>query len=209
MNRVYLNCIAVAISAGALLAQPAPPVPPVPPVAPAAPAPPVPPAAEARRNIGEQVREQVREQVDAARKQMEDLRIDLEPLKGMHIDIEPMLMAQKMTMDHELMHGPFRDGDRYSRGMDALDQRNYERALSDFDEYYKAMNGKKDSRAEGALYWKAYTLNKLGRRDEATATWRNWRRAIPPAVGWATPRRCNSRSARAPDKGASPEEPER
>jgi hypothetical protein len=35
------------------------------------------------------------------------------------------------------------------------------------------------SRAEGALYWKAYTLNKLGRRDEARAALGDLRKMYP------------------------------
>src|SRR5581483_7201463 len=60
--------------------------------------------------------------------------------------------------------------DLYSRGMESLDRRDYDRALQDFDRYYKTAAEKKEPRAEGALYWKAYSLNKLGRRDEALAT---------------------------------------
>jgi DNA-binding transcriptional MerR regulator len=51
------------------------------------------------------------------------------------------------------------------RGQSALDQRRWDEALTDFT---AAANGG-GSRADGALYWKAYTLNRLGRRDEALA----------------------------------------
>lgn len=53
----------------------------------------------------------------------------------------------------------------YFRGTRALDQREYEAALQLFDEVVKGAG----ERADGAIYWKAYALHKLGRRDEALA----------------------------------------
>jgi len=52
----------------------------------------------------------------------------------------------------------------YERGLGALDQRHWDEALQAFTK--AASSG---DRADGALYWKAYALNKLGRRDEAQA----------------------------------------
>lgn len=55
----------------------------------------------------------------------------------------------------------------YESGKNALDNHNYERAVEIFD---KVINGRTpSSRADGAYYWKAYALNKLGKRDEALA----------------------------------------
>ncbi len=53
----------------------------------------------------------------------------------------------------------------YERGLSALDQRRWADALQAFTQ--AATSG--GERADGALYWKAYALNKLGRRDEALA----------------------------------------
>ena len=53
----------------------------------------------------------------------------------------------------------------YETGQAALDNHAWEQALSKFNQVIASGN----SRAEGALYWKAYALNKLGRRDEALA----------------------------------------
>lgn len=53
--------------------------------------------------------------------------------------------------------------DAYNQGTRQLDRGQYEDALHSFD---RVQSG---SRAEGALYWKAYCLNKLGRRTEAAA----------------------------------------
>ena len=53
----------------------------------------------------------------------------------------------------------------YDRGQRDLDNHIYDQALDCFTEVVS----RGGSRADGALYWKAYTLNKLGRRDEALA----------------------------------------
>jgi HEAT repeat protein len=60
-----------------------------------------------------------------------------------------------------------RSGDgRYDRGTSAIDAGRWDDARQIFDEIANA----KDSRADGALYWKAYSENRLGRRDDALAT---------------------------------------
>jgi hypothetical protein len=53
----------------------------------------------------------------------------------------------------------------YTAGQQALDAHRYAEALEDFNQV-AARGG---TRADGAWYWKAYTLIKLGRRDEALA----------------------------------------
>ena len=59
-----------------------------------------------------------------------------------------------------------RRGDRrYERGSRALDRREWNEAIASFDEV--AARG--EARADGALYWKAYALAKLGRGPEAVA----------------------------------------
>jgi tetratricopeptide (TPR) repeat protein len=58
-------------------------------------------------------------------------------------------------------------GGSYESGKSALDNHSYERAVEIFDRVINAKNA--SSRIEGAYYWKAYALNKLGKRDEALA----------------------------------------
>jgi len=53
----------------------------------------------------------------------------------------------------------------YDQGRSCLDQHRWDAALVHFNN----AASQKGSHAEGALYWKAYTLNKLGRRDDALA----------------------------------------
>ncbi len=63
----------------------------------------------------------------------------------------------------------------YDRGQRDLDNYSYDQALDAFNEV-AARGG---TRADSALYWKAYTLNKLGRRDEASAALNELRTKYP------------------------------
>jgi TolA-binding protein len=54
----------------------------------------------------------------------------------------------------------------YRNGTDSVDDARYERAIQNFNRLIEA----KWSRNDGVYYWKAYALNKLGKRDEALAT---------------------------------------
>jgi HEAT repeat protein len=59
------------------------------------------------------------------------------------------------------------DSGSYESGKSALDNHNYDKAVEIFD---RVINSRTPStRADGAYYWKAYALNKLGKRDEALA----------------------------------------
>src|SRR5262249_23468725 len=60
-----------------------------------------------------------------------------------------------------------RDADRlYDCGRDALDDKQWDRAV----EYFDKVAASKSERADAALYWKAYAQNKLGQRAEALTT---------------------------------------
>jgi hypothetical protein len=77
---------------------------------------------------------------------------------------ENMLLAQKSAGWN--LTGRSQNEDRlYESGQSALDGRRYEQALQDFNQ----VTARGGVRADAAWYWKAYTLNKLGRRDEAIA----------------------------------------
>ena len=58
-----------------------------------------------------------------------------------------------------------RDDATYDRGTRALDQHQYDQAVQLFDTVITA----KSTRADGALYWKAYALNREGKSDDAIA----------------------------------------
>jgi len=63
----------------------------------------------------------------------------------------------------------------YERGLSALDSHRYDQAL----EFFTEVATRGGTHAEGALYWKAYALNKLGRRDDATAALAELRKTFP------------------------------
>jgi HEAT repeat protein len=69
----------------------------------------------------------------------------------------------------------------YESGKQALDNHNYEKAIEVFDKVIDSKNP--SSRADGAYYWKAYALNKLGKRDEALAALAQLAKQFPQS-GW-------------------------
>jgi tetratricopeptide (TPR) repeat protein len=54
----------------------------------------------------------------------------------------------------------------YKRGMSYLDHRDFDRAIEAFNRVIES----KSERSDGALYWRAYALNKLGKREDAQAS---------------------------------------
>jgi len=56
--------------------------------------------------------------------------------------------------------------DDYTRGTKALDQQRWQDAIASFDRVVEA----KGKKADAALYWKAYALNKLGRDELVSST---------------------------------------
>jgi hypothetical protein len=56
-----------------------------------------------------------------------------------------------------------RESQLYEEGTDAIDEQEWDEAVGAF----KSVAGMNGSRADGALYWMAYALNKSGRRAEA------------------------------------------
>ena len=59
-----------------------------------------------------------------------------------------------------------RESQWYSEGQNAADEYKWDRALS----YFDRVVGLKGSKVDAALYWKAYSQNRLGQRSEALAT---------------------------------------
>ena len=56
-----------------------------------------------------------------------------------------------------------RADDLYERARDLIEEGKYERAIGDLDRVI----GLKSNRTDAALYWKAYSLSKLGRKADA------------------------------------------
>jgi tetratricopeptide (TPR) repeat protein len=78
-------------------------------------------------------------------------------------------LAQNIEAQGFLAQKPGRHSDEdraYQKGQAAIDGRRWDEAVQAFS----ASAAENGPRADGALYWKAYALNKLGRREEALAT---------------------------------------
>ena len=65
------------------------------------------------------------------------------------------------------------DDRAYEKGQAAIDARRWDQAVQAFS----AAAAEKGEHADGALYWKAYALNKLSRREEALTTLAELRRS--------------------------------
>jgi hypothetical protein len=66
----------------------------------------------------------------------------------------------------ELTVAPVQDDAAYSAGSKAMDEHRWQDAVVSFDEVINA----KGKRVDAAVYWKAYSLNKLGKPQLAAAT---------------------------------------
>jgi HEAT repeat protein len=100
--------------------------------------------------------EQIRAAMEKAKEQLGNIKFDF--------DLNVPLAAQMRNMNIRVHRGDSDDG-LYERGRRELDQRSWDQAVATFGEVVP----RGGARADGALYWKAYALNKLGRRDEALA----------------------------------------
>jgi TolA-binding protein len=135
-----------------------------------------------RLQINEQTRELTRYAVrgveDGAFRSIEDVILlaqDIAP-KAPMAPMPPMPPMQGIKA-YSLDYGY----DTYAQGKSALDNYSYDKAVEKFD---KVISGKNSSsRADGAYYWKAYALNKLGKRDEALAALSELSKQYPQS-GW-------------------------
>lgn len=172
---------------------------PAPAPAPAAvPVPPVPPAPPAwNDNLDLHINHDLDFHFDAQalNDQMEDLKFKLKDLTYAQAD-EYKAMAKEYAKDYaktitsdiagkfafapQIMRGRNQSDDRlYDAGKQALDNHRLDEAL----EAFTLVASRGGARADGALYWKAYTLNKLGKRTEATAAVAELKRNHP-ASNW-------------------------
>jgi hypothetical protein len=112
--------------------------------------------------------------------QLDQLQDRLEPLARMNFNFNynglsgPMAFAQQMAGAGQGIGGGqgmakirtnASDDRLYQSGQSNLDAHHWDQALEDFT----VVSQRGGTRADGALYWKAYALHKLGRRDEALA----------------------------------------
>jgi HEAT repeat protein len=110
---------------------------------------------QAIREAAQQAAEQAREAAAAAR---ENFRLDGLPA------LAPMAYAWDMQDFAPGFRGQSSDSN-YNSGLSLLMQHQYENAINRFDRVISA----KGTHSDGALYYKAWALSKLGRSDEAVA----------------------------------------
>jgi tetratricopeptide (TPR) repeat protein len=159
----------VAALAGAQT-RPTPPRPPAPPVAPALPAAPV-IAPDLNLKL-DQLRPALEnlarlKEVDALAMVLDDKAANFEALFG-EVGEEFELGNPQAVVSAAKAQGwtlASSETAEYDRGTSYLDSGRYDRAVEAFDKVI-ARNGQK---ADGAMYWKAYALNRLGKRTEALA----------------------------------------
>jgi HEAT repeat protein len=184
MSRVSLFTLFAALLPVVAAAQVAPPPPPAPapPAMPAPMAPPAPPApvaiyvppvmidteaiqgaVEAARAASmntDAIREQARAIADQAREQA---RQATENMRMVRPALAPMAFAYEQQDFSNFRMGS--TDSNYSQGLSSLTQHQYEAAITRFDRVIAA----KSTHADGALYYKAWALSKLGRSEEAVA----------------------------------------
>jgi HEAT repeat protein len=152
---------------------PTPPAPPAPASLPTPPTPPTPPAAPiAPRAITEVWAEPflggfqagvetsaAREALDRARVAMDAQRINMDAFR---YDME----MQQAARVGDAFSAMSTSGSAYDTGISLLSKRDYDRAIVRFDQVIE----QKATRADAAMYHKAYALYRLGRSADATAT---------------------------------------
>ena len=94
-----------------------------------------------------------------------------------------------------------REDDRYRRASRLVDDRKYEEALTD----YRQLVDAKGPRVEGALYWKAYVLAKLGRREDALASLEELKKSYAQSRWLNDARALELEVQQGAGRGASPE----
>jgi hypothetical protein len=166
MKRQLMAMTGWLLAAGLAAAQPPAPAAPFPPITPEPPAPVPGPepwaalsawAAQEIAPFAAQVAVQATQAAQAA-----------QAAQGAQIKVETRLSQRGF-------YGSSGDDRLYGSGQRALDRSQWDQALSNFSQVADHAG----ARADGALYWKAYALNKLGKRDEAAAAIADLRKSYP------------------------------
>ena len=156
------------------IAAPQEPEPPLPPEPALAPAPPVPPEPPDLGDLVGQLRAGVKALVPVPPlppelpdlPDMMALRSNMLELRASAKALRAPVLAGPMTAFEKPRARSDEEDRYYERGQRDLERSRWDEAVADFNE--AATRG--GSRADGALYWKAYAQNKLGRREDALAT---------------------------------------
>lgn len=133
-------------------------------------------AADAIRSAEDQISSGLGDKLAQARMNLE-LAQDITPKAPMP-PMPPMPAPMPMAQGRDKR---FYFSGSYESGKQALDNHNYDKAVEIFDKVIDSKNP--SARADGAYYWKAYALNKLGKRDEALAALAQLSKQFPQS-GW-------------------------
>jgi len=165
MKPIRRTLVVTIMAAGVVRAQ----VPPVPPVAPAWPA----ELESVQKALSElQSNPNLQAQMAQAAAEVERAKAQLAAMGGSmwKVGAEMAFLPQREAdrvreVRDRTRETEDRNTEQYRDGINAIDEHKYDRALERLDRVIAA----KWSRADGAYYWKAYALNKLGKRDDALA----------------------------------------
>ncbi len=185
--RRLLTILAAPVAAVAFAQEPAPPAPPLPPAPPVA-ARPAPMSAPLPMPEIDAV--EIQEQVEAARAQAEAMRGDADAMRAAAeaaremtfryspelAQVKAMALAPQVAVNIDRMKFNVMNEDRlYQRGQGALDGKRWDEAIDAFSQ----AAAKGGPRADGALYWKAYALRKVGKNSDAVAAIAELRKTYP------------------------------
>ncbi len=184
MQAFAVTALFVALGAAAQTPPPPPVAPEAPmpapapmPVPVAAPLPPLPPVDVDFQydfdfsNLTRDTEDRAREAADRARDAQDRILAATRNLSGaFSIDSKLAFAPQGISFRKNAS-----DDRLYDSGQRALENARWDEALEDFNQV--ASRG--GSRADGAWYWKAYTLNKLGRRNDSLAALAELRKSFP------------------------------
>ena len=116
-----------------------------------------------KRDLDNQIRDDMSGMIDnTLSAALGDLKVDMAGLRASTLGLQTKLQSD-------------RSGGAYDAGTRLLDDHKYDDAILRFN----GIIDSKSARADGALYWKAYALNRIGRRDEALATIATLRSSYP------------------------------
>jgi len=167
----------VAATAGAQT-LPVPPKPPVPPKAAALPTPVIPPDLALKLDgldLADLRALDFSELAQSAKLMALDAGIDAFALADGHALLATELQDAVIAAKGQAYTFVTSETAEYDRGTSLLDSGRYDRAIESFDKVI-AKNGKK---VDGALYWKAYALHRLGKRTEAISTIEELQKKFP------------------------------
>src|SRR6185503_14258930 len=106
--------------------------------------------------------DQIHNALDIAQRVRVDLP-DIHVNPDIHLNLDHLPMYLDDMQDRVLAMNM--GGDAYSMGLNAITQKQYDRAVTRFDQVI----AQKGAHTDGALYWKAFAKYKQGKSDEALA----------------------------------------